>query len=900
MAPSGSSLVGDDYFNDLSQQPLQRPVTERSNSGEAPEENGIPKVKRIACVLCRKRKLRCDGTKPSCGTCTRLARDCSYDEVRRKSGPKRGYVKALEARLAQVETMLKTQDSTEQPANASQSAPSNDAQPELSSMVPEYAEVDMGGNNIDMTTHVPQVVDRYLDPPQGQFSNTALNTETYDMPYEEPLTWEMIGLGLDEPLPNQDFLNELNQVYFDKIHPSIPMIHRPRFFASMNLAPHMRPPVCLRYAMWCLAAAVTDKYDSLQDHFYQRARKYLHQDEMKGHGEFMSTVAHAQTWLLVSSYEFKMMYFPRAWVSTGRATRMVQMLGLHRIDGIGLDVKQCLPPSDDWTETEERRRTFWTCFCNDRYASIGTGWPMTIDEKDISTNLPVDEESFEKSKPSPSTTLQKALESEGSSQLSSYAGVIVMACLFGRNLTHLHRPGPDDRDHDLDGDFWKRHRNMDTILLNTALSLPDHLRLPMGISDPNVVFLNMNIHTSTICLHQAAIFKADTNRMPSKISAESKIRCVTAAAEIASIMRIISHQDLSLTNPFLAFCLYVAARVFVQYLKSRPRDEQVKTSLLFLLSAMQALRRKNPLTESFLIQLDVDLEGAGLEDLRMRLATQTQAQTARAPRNTRCSVLGSGSQNDPQTYGNSGLASHTAPNMHSSSLSPPERHTDNPYAHLTDMADPAPTAFAYSLQQDATFSLPSRQKTPLNINYSPPNSSQDMDTSPDGSNSLPTPPTTSSTYHKSSNASSTKRTSPPNQNESQRQNPYQRLDRSSGSNNSAGGAFFSNNNTAYLDPTIQFFSNANVDPLLQQDAGFVLPDDWSMTGLDPQSAPDISSADSFAISQDGAVGGTGLTLEGVGILTMSDAEWDQVLKGFDVGWNDLELDHGVDVLGRKL
>ncbi|KAK4939777.1 hypothetical protein LTR28_009289, partial [Elasticomyces elasticus] len=126
------------------------------------------------------------------------------------------------------------------------------------------------------------------------------------------------------------------------------------------------------------------------------------------------------------------------------------------------------------------------------------------------------------------------------------------------------------------------------------------------------------------------------------------------------------------------------------------------------------------------------------------------------------------------------------------------------------------------------------------------------------------------------------------------------LDRSSGSNNSAGGAFFSNNNTAYLDPTIQFFSNANVDPLLQQDAGFVLPDDWSMTGLDPQSAPDISSADSFAISQDGAVGGTGLTLEGVGILTMSDAEWDQVLKGFDVGWNDLELDHGVDVLGRKL
>src|SRR5271156_2759549 len=66
-------------------------------------------------------------------------------------------------------------------------------------------------------------------------------------------------------------------------------------------------------------------------------------------------------------------------------------------------------------------------------------------------------------------------------------------------------------------------------------------------------------------------------------------------------------------NPFISFCLYVAARVFVQYLKSRKDDSTVKSSLQFLLSAMQALRTKNPLTESFLVQLDVDLEGSGLD-----------------------------------------------------------------------------------------------------------------------------------------------------------------------------------------------------------------------------------------------------------------------------------------------
>lgn len=153
--------------------------------------------------------------------------------------------------------------------------------------------------------------------------------------------------------------------------------------AAMNLAPHMRPPVCLRYAMWTLAASIADKYDALQEHFYQRARKYAQSDEMKGHGEGTITLAHCQAWALISTYEFKQMYFPRAWLSSGRSTRLAQMMQLHRLDGVGLDVKQCLPPPKDWTEREERRRTFWMAFNIDRYASIGTGWPMTFDERDV-------------------------------------------------------------------------------------------------------------------------------------------------------------------------------------------------------------------------------------------------------------------------------------------------------------------------------------------------------------------------------------------------------------------------------------------------------------------------------------------------------------------------------------
>lgn len=152
----------------------------------------------------------------------------------------------------------------------------------------------------------------------------------------------------------------------------------------MQLGPHARPPVAQRYIMWALAAAVSDKYANLHPHFYQRARKYAEMEEMKHLGEHVINLSYCQTWLLMSMYEFRMMFFPRAWLSVGKGARLALMMGLNRLDGVGLDVKQCLAPPKDWTEKEERRRVFWAAFCIDRYASAGTGWPMVIDEGDVS------------------------------------------------------------------------------------------------------------------------------------------------------------------------------------------------------------------------------------------------------------------------------------------------------------------------------------------------------------------------------------------------------------------------------------------------------------------------------------------------------------------------------------
>lgn len=102
LPPSNFGPESSQYSTEFGQSQMEFMAGESGAAAEntsTGESNFVPRPKRIACVVCRRRKLRCDGRRPSCGTCSRLGHECSYDEVRKKSGPKRGYVKQLEARL---------------------------------------------------------------------------------------------------------------------------------------------------------------------------------------------------------------------------------------------------------------------------------------------------------------------------------------------------------------------------------------------------------------------------------------------------------------------------------------------------------------------------------------------------------------------------------------------------------------------------------------------------------------------------------------------------------------------------------------------------------------------------------------------------------------------------------
>lgn len=240
--------------------------TEHNGGGAATSQSvdnsSVPKPKRLACMICRKRKLKCDGVRPSCSTCSRLGHMCAYDEQRRKSGPKRGYVKALEERLKQVETLLKTQDQTGGGGGAGNQNPSptrgggmaaaaaaaagipslpGAAQGPKLTMPNGAASAQMGVGGADWEMDHRHFSGESPQQQQGapidefNFNAAAANMNMNMNNVGGDFTWEMIGLGLEEPLPAQETIDELHQIYFEKVHPSMPMIHKYRYLAAMNL-----------------------------------------------------------------------------------------------------------------------------------------------------------------------------------------------------------------------------------------------------------------------------------------------------------------------------------------------------------------------------------------------------------------------------------------------------------------------------------------------------------------------------------------------------------------------------------------------------------------------------------------------------------------------------------------
>ncbi|CAK7220361.1 hypothetical protein SBRCBS47491_004163 [Sporothrix bragantina] len=576
--------------------------SEHSSSGDEPRDDreGSPDLEPLACVACRARKLKCNRTKPACSRCTKATDGtvCVYPESRRKPMFKRRNVKDLEARLAQVEGLLKDAPILDRKRGA------EDQSDEASSQAVR--------NGTGLFSIITEAEQRGSPGGPGSTLNATVEEDEYSS--------ELVDLGMSESLPPYEIIEVLHEAYFQNQHMFIPIVHQARYLKAFHSAPHLRPPMGLQYAIWAMSSQVYRKYSGFHDAFYRRARQYLENDEMKGHGEHFITIGHAQAWALLAAYEARRLFFTRAAMSCSRAVRLVGMMGLNRLDDEsgGDRIAATLQPPEDWTELEERRRVYWGAFCVDSHASISTGWPTLINANDATTHLPSSEDAFTRGIPQSSSSLENIFSG---STYSTFSSAILVCHLFNSILLHVQLK-PGDRPEDFDyGPFWQRHRSLDTKLSSAFVFLPERYRLPNNFHDPVAVHTNLNLHAATICLHNAAVERAEAHDMPASVVQGSHDRMFTAAQEIVNIMEKTAYMAASYKSPMASLSLYCATSVFIYQAMMHEKNqtqhteaaETAASSVEFIIRCMDN-GRSNNVTRLLLHQaiLDVDRNGLAL------------------------------------------------------------------------------------------------------------------------------------------------------------------------------------------------------------------------------------------------------------------------------------------------
>ncbi|KAH7378032.1 hypothetical protein BKA64DRAFT_766797 [Cadophora sp. MPI-SDFR-AT-0126] len=551
----------------------------------------------LSCLACRHRKVRCDRDKPKCGRCLKTKRDCSYPERKRVATDwRRPDTKALETSLSAAEGKLARRLAEK-------------SRFEINNGVQNYNQQ----NECDNTPSILRkgyVIDSYSHHLLAENASIPRGLEYMSTASSSGPTY-FDGRTLEEPLPPEKMQEELFKIYFDQIHACIPMISKLRFYATRRLGLNGGPLLALQYAMWSIAASVSPRHEKLCEAFLQRAKKYAQRMEVEEIGEPYITLYDVQTWCLIANIEAQRMHIARAWTSSGKCVRLVQLMGLHCVGRPMVYATRFVHAIEDSIELEERRRTFWAAYLCDRWTSALGGWPMAIQESGIGTDLPSSEAGFDSEHKEASISLAEAMAEGGASNIpSSFSGVVLATTILAREYAHIQKSAKFKHTHKGDDKaFWDTHREMDNALSNTLMYLPERFKTAPDLCDPNAVFVSIALQAATICLHRTAIDKAMSSHVYNNIVSHSWIRCISAAHAVTSIIRLVGYQDMSRMNPWAGFCLYLAALVYCHDLRSNQLpDRQHISNATLLLATMKVIGTTQPITEYFSVQLELEMD----------------------------------------------------------------------------------------------------------------------------------------------------------------------------------------------------------------------------------------------------------------------------------------------------
>ncbi|KAM0418800.1 hypothetical protein ACHAPT_012310 [Fusarium lateritium] len=305
-------------------------------------------------------------------------------------------------------------------------------------------------------------------------------------------------------------------------------------------------------------------------------------------------------------------------------TRIVEYLQLtiedDELDGSSFSQPYIsLPPSQSWTEAEERRRVFWCVFNLDRFCSVTTGWNTSLTSDDVNRRLPCDGITWRKEDavstpyfgiwdksagrignpiaflpahpvpqqtgvddegrtPSEAGTSPGAASAVDMSAVGAFAYCIEATESLSRVTSYFLQQRVNTKDQKDLSSWLTRFKELDVRLVHWKMLLPKKWKVNItqqsSRMDPNLTLAHVTHNASMILLHQPIAFPPLNwpfrTRLPSLCSVDT---CQAAAVEIATITHhYLNLADTGPLNNQYAFCVYIAARVLLLYWRYSSMD----------------------------------------------------------------------------------------------------------------------------------------------------------------------------------------------------------------------------------------------------------------------------------------------------------------------------------------
>ncbi|GJN66631.1 hypothetical protein PLICBS_000650 [Purpureocillium lilacinum] len=529
----------------------------------------------LACIACRRKKIRCSGEKPACKHCLRSRIPCVYKVTTRKAAPRTDYMAMLDKRLKRMEErIIKIIPKTEQEgtpfitrAVVKPAIPGTE--PSGKPFSKKRGADEAFGSDLEAWAKAP-TKSKLAEVGDQQSSTEAQEEE------EDKLSRE----GVDA-LPPKEVQEHLAEVFFDNVYgQAYHLLHKPSYMRKLRN--DALPPV-LVLSVCAVAARFTPN-----PKISPSARPFLRGEEWASQARDICTkryewpnITILTCLLILGLHEFGTCHGGRSWALGGQAIRMAFALQLHKDLEYDPLCRNKTPLS--FIDREIRRRTMWACFLMDRFNSSGSDRPMFIKEETIKIPLPVKERFFQLDMPvhteplsgisSPIGTTDERQMSPAENNMGVAAYTIRSIAIWGRIITYLNQGGRESDAHPMwseDSDYAALVNDTDEFVENLPSALQYSLQaLELQVTEGTAsqfLLLHLSIQQNMLFLSQAAVTFANSRagtEAPKEFLSRVSAKTFAAANRISEILKDAEQSQCHISAPFAGYCAFSSTTIHI-------------------------------------------------------------------------------------------------------------------------------------------------------------------------------------------------------------------------------------------------------------------------------------------------------------------------------------------------